>query len=259
MSLDHRYLVMPVRKALQLLDELAAAGRPLTLSELAERTAVPKTTAFRYLYTLRAAGFVAQDGQSEAYRVGPRLIAPPAPEAAIEALKQAALTEMKRLQSRFNETVNLGVLDGDEVVYVAMVGSTRSLRMEAALGARDPAHSTSLGKAILAARPRASRFEGLKRRLAARTPHSRTSRAALAEELEQAAARGYALDIEENEPGAHCVAAVIPGALPAAAISISGPAQRMPPPALQRCGQALMQAASAIAERLGTNGWEGSE
>ena len=75
MSLDARYVVKPVRKALQLLEALVGEGRPLTLSELAERTALPKTTAFRYLYTLRSAGFVVQADGNDAYTAGPRLAA----------------------------------------------------------------------------------------------------------------------------------------------------------------------------------------
>lgn len=250
MSLDARYVVKPVRKALQLLEALVGEGRPLTLSELAERTALPKTTAFRYLYTLRSAGFVVQADGNDAYTAGPRLAAMPAPAAAIEALRQAALPEMQRLQLRFNETVNLGVADGAEVVYVAMVGSTRSLRMEAAIGARDPMHSTSLGKAMLAARPASERLDGLPKRLLKRTPRTIASRAALAEDLEAAAAQGFALDLEENETGAHCVAAAIPLRGLAAALSISGPAQRLPVDLLPRIGTALTQAAAAIAARF---------
>jgi DNA-binding IclR family transcriptional regulator len=250
MSLDTRYIVKPVRKALQLLDELAAEGRPLTLTEIAERTALPKTTAFRYLYTLRSAGMVIQPDEGETYAIGPRLATVAAPEAAIEILRRAALPHMRNLQIRFNETVNLGVADGDHVVYVSMVGSTRSLRMEASLGARDPLHSTSLGKAILAAREPAHRLDGLPGRLPARTAKTLTTRRALEQDLDAAAARGFALDLEENEMGAHCVAAAVPGANPPAAISVSGPAQRLPPDALARVGASLIRAAAQVAARL---------
>lgn len=250
MSLDERYIVKPIRKALQLLDVLAGESRPLTLSELAKRTALPKTTAFRYLYTLRASGMVIGAEDSEAYAISPRLASIARPAAAIETLKQLAMPEMQRLQARFNETVNLGIADGNDVVYVAMVGTTRSLRMEATMGARDPIHSTSLGKAMLALRPPAERLAGLPSRLARRTPRTLTGRAALALDLEQVAGRGFALDLEENELGAHCVAAAIPGSQPPAALSISGPAQRMPEAVLARLGGSLMQAAAIIAAKL---------
>lgn len=250
MSLDARYIVKPVRKALQLLDELASAGKALTLSELADRTGLPKTTAFRYLYTLRSARLVVDTGDGDAYAIGSRLAAVAPPDAAVDRLKQAAMPEMSILQYRFNETVNLAVAEGASIVYVAMVGSTRSLRMEASLGTRDPLHSTSLGKAILAARRPAERLAGLPPRLARRTPMTLVSRPALDMDLARSAARGFALDLQENELGAHCVAVAIPATVPTSALSISGPVQRLSHEALDRCGAALIRAAAAIAARL---------
>ena len=239
MTLDRRYVVTPVHKSMQLLDALVASKGPMTLSDLASCTALPKTTAFRYLYTLRASGFVGFDERTERYVIGPRVaVSRPLPAYA-ERIREIAQPAMLRLQRQFNETVNLAVADGADIVYVAMVGSTRSLRMEASLGARDPLHSTSLGKAILATRPIESRLEALPKRLLARTPKTITSRRSLDLELESAAARGFALDIEENELGAHCVAAAIPATNPPAAISISGPAQRLPDDALPRIGASL--------------------
>ncbi len=249
MSLDDRYLVGPVRKALQLLDVLTGAGQALTLSQVADRAGLPKTTAFRYLYTLRAARLVAEaDG---AYAPGPRLAVPPDGDALLQRLADAAMPEMQRLRHRFNETVNLAVADADGITYVAMVGSTRSLRMEAAMGTRDPLHSTSLGKAILAARLPARRLDGLPARLVRRTAATMATRPALEAELARTAERGYALDLQENELGAHCVAAAVPTDRVAAALSISGPVQRLPPEALDRCGVALVRAAAVVAGRLG--------
>ena len=108
-----------------------------------------------------------------------------------------------------------------------------------------------LAPAMLAARPEGARLDGLPGRLVRRTPATLTSRAALEVDLGRAAARGYALDLEENERGAHCVAAAIPTALAVAAVSISGPVQRLPAPALERCGAALVRSVAAIAARLG--------
>lgn len=73
MSLDRRYIVAPVHKSMQLLDALVSSKAPMALSDLAAATALPKTTAFRYLYTLRASGFVSYDERSERYAIGPRV------------------------------------------------------------------------------------------------------------------------------------------------------------------------------------------
>lgn len=253
MSVDRRYLVTPLRKAMQLLDELNAAGRPISLSELAERTALPKTTAFRYLYTLRIGGFVVQDPETDAYTTGPRLARPSIRSNFVEALKVGAVPAMQRLQRRFNETANLGIVEGGQVLYVDMVGSTRSLRMEAGIGTLDPLHSTALGKALLSVMPDERSHEILPRRFVARTPNTLTTRARLRDDIAAIRARGYALDLEENEPGACCVAAALPnraGLASVAAISVSGPVQRMPPPLLARIGIALSREAAAIALKL---------
>lgn len=253
MTLDHRYMVAPVRKALQVLDELAASDRPMTLAELAARAALPKTTAYRYLYTLRAGGFVNLDAASDAYTIGGRLALSVAPSTSVAALKLSAQPLMRRLQRRFNETVNLGMLNGPDIVYVDMVGSTRSLRMQATIGSTDPAHATAIGKAILSRLPPAELDGALPRRLSAVTVNTITGQDALLRDLEQARRRGYATDLEENELGARCVAVAVPpqaGASCFAAVSVSGPAQRVTLDQLAAIGRVLSrEVASLAAER----------
>ena len=252
MSLDERYMVAPVRKALQVLDELAAADRPVTLSEIAARAALPKTTAYRYLYTLRAAGFVQLDEASDTYTIGARLALAAAQPLSAAALKKAAQPLMRRLQRRFNETVNLGIRSGSDVVYIDMVGSTRSLRMQATIGGSDPLHATAIGKAILSGLTSEAREAVLPRRLAAVTPHTLIDREALARNVEEARARGFATDLEENELGARCVAAPLPALgdeAPAAAISISGPVQRISLDKLAAMGRVLAREVAAFRGR----------
>jgi IclR family acetate operon transcriptional repressor len=259
MTLDRRYIVTPVHKAMQMLDALAAGNGPMTLSELAGRTALPKTTAFRYLYTLRASGFVSYDEHTERYGQGARVAvaaaAPLLPNGA-ERIRELAQPTMRRLQRQFNETVNLGLRDGSEIVYIDMLGSSRLLHAEAKIGKRDPLHCTALGKAILQTLGMAEVEHTVPRRMPARTPHTITNRERFLDEIANSAARSYAFDLEENELGARCVAAAIrsPGSTGAmAAISISGPSPLMPLETLERMGRALARAADAIdiAEAVG--------
>jgi IclR family acetate operon transcriptional repressor len=93
-------------------------------------------------------------------------------------------------------------------------------------------------------------LDGLPKRLVKRTPRTITSRTTLAEALDAVAAQGFAVDLEENETGAHCVAAAIPLRGLAAALSVSGPAQRLPVDLLPRIGAALVQAVATIAARF---------
>jgi DNA-binding IclR family transcriptional regulator len=249
MSLDRRYVVTPVHKSMQLLDALVAGKGPMTLSDLAACTALPKTTAFRYLYTLRASGFVEFDERTERYLIGPRVaVAAPLPTYA-ERIRDIAQPTMRRLQRQFNETVNLGIRDGADIVYIDMVGSTRLLHAEAKIGSRDPLHSTALGKAILQTLCVSELDRTVPKRMAARTPHTITNRDRFLDELARSAERNYAFDLEENELGARCVAAAIcpPGSNAAiAAISISGPSQLMPMETLEQMGRVLARTARSI-------------
>ena len=242
MSLDRRYVVTPVHKAMQLLDALVASKDPMTLSDLAACTALPKTTAFRYLYTLRASGFVGYDEAAERYLIGPRVTVSAPFTTQVERIREAAHPALRRLQRQFNETVNLAVRDGSDIVYIDMVGSTRLQHTEAMIGKRDPLYSTALGKAILLTLGSSELDRVVPRQMASRTPHTITNRDAFLDNIAQSALRHYALDLEENEMGARCVAAAIcsPHSGDAiAAISISGPSQMMPMETLNRMGRVL--------------------
>lgn len=249
MTLDRRYIVAPVHKAMQLLDALVSAKSPMALSDLAASTALPKTTAFRYLYTLRASGFVTFDERTERYCIGSRVaVNAPLPVYA-ERIKKIAQPAMLRLQRQFNETVNLGIRDGSDIVYIDMVGSSRLLHAEAMIGKRDPLHSTALGKAILLTLGISEIDRAVPRRMVARTPHTITDRDFFLDDIARSAVRKYAIDMEENELGARCVAAAIgenAGGGAMAAISISGPCQLMSDDMLARMGRVLAGTAGSI-------------
>ena len=249
MTLDRRYVVAPVHKSMQLLDALAASRSPMTLSDLASCTALPKTTAFRYLYTLRASGFVGFDEATERYVIGPRVTLTRALPPRAERIREVAQPTLLRLQRQFNETVNLGIPDGSEIVYIDMVGSSRLPHAEATIGKRDPLYSTALGKAILLTLGETELDRSVPRRMAPRTPHTITNRDRFLDEIARSARRNYALDLEENEVGARCVAAAIRvpeqrGAV--AAISISGPSALMTDDVLARMGRELARAAGKL-------------
>ena len=176
MSLDRRYIVAPIHKSMQLLDTLVSAKGAMALSDLAASTALPKTTAFRYLYTLRASGFVTYDETTERYGIGPRVAVSTPLSSHAQRIKTIAQPAMLRLQRQFNETVNLGIRDGTDIVYIDMVGSSRLLHAEAKIGKRDPLHSTALGKAILLTLGASEIDRAVPRRMLARTPHTITNR-----------------------------------------------------------------------------------
>lgn len=251
--MSNDYIVKPVYKALQVLTCLGEERREMALSEICYRVSMPKTTTFRYLQTLCACGFITHDPDTDLYRIGLRLWALGQMAREPLHLRETALPSMRELRDRFNETVNLGVLDGREIVYLDMVESRRSLRMQAQLGGRDPVYSTSLGKAMVSFLPEERWAEHLPARLTPRTEASHTSIAGLRDDLRRTRERGYSLDDGENEEGVRCIGAPIfnQDGHVVGAVSLSAPAARMSDRALPEAAASVVQTAMAISRRLG--------
>lgn len=251
--MDETYIVKPVYKAMQLLRAVGEAGRDLSLGEVCGLTGLPKSTAFKYLRTLRETGFIAHDQKTDTYRIGLLIWHLGQVSGEQRMVRDTVLPFMRDLQARFNETVNLGILDGNDIVYLEMVESSRALRMRAALGGRDPVYCTGLGKAILAHLPAESWRGHLPARMVPRTSKTITSVTALRDDLNEARERGWAIDRGENEEGVSCIAAPILGAggRVAGALSVSAPAHRISRTLENDVAAAVSAAALEASERLG--------
>jgi DNA-binding IclR family transcriptional regulator len=246
------YIVKPVHKALQVLSYLGQQRRELSLKEVAHGVGFPQTTTYKYLCTLQSSGFVARDPSTDLYRLGVRLWELGQLVNGDLQIRKVALPLMQTLRDRYNETVNLGVLDGKEVVYVEMVESRLSLRMHAQLGGKDPVYSTALGKAIIAFLPEDEWENHLPKQLKARTPHTLTTLSALRQDLRTTRLRGYSVDRAENEEGARCIGAPIFDSYntPVAAVSLSAPAMRLDDALTNEAARDVKQTAFAISRLL---------
>lgn len=251
-ELDDRYLVQPVLKAMQVLQLICEAAEPLSLNHLVREAGLPKTTVFRYLKTLATIGLIEHDAEADRYRPGLGLWRLSHASGPYEMLKQVCKPHMKRLRQRFNETINLGVLSGGEVLYLDVLESERSLRMQSSIGATDLLHSTSLGKVFLAFSPPERRLALMPRHLPRLTPNTITDPASLDEQLGIIRTTGYAIEIGENEEGSYCVAAPIRDSrdIAIAAMSLSAPISRYDEGARQAICAGLMQATSEIGRTL---------
>jgi DNA-binding IclR family transcriptional regulator len=160
---------------------------------------------------------------------------------------------MVDLMVRFSETVNLGVLDEDQVSYIDVIESPSSLRIAATAGDRNPLHSTSLGKALLAFLPEDEVAGILENHpLIKMTPKTITQRKHLIEHLASVREQGVAFDLEENVEGVICVAAPIfdQRGRVVAAVSVSGPSIRMESK-LTALREAVQSAGMKISRMLG--------
>src|SRR5690606_30809756 len=122
----------------KVLDAIAEKGHPTSLTTIADELGLPKTSTFRYLRTLSAAGFVQHDPASDRYSVGMRFRALATADKSLQRLRAITLPFLRELNEEFNETTNLAVLADQHVVYIDIIESTRALRFQARIGSRDP-------------------------------------------------------------------------------------------------------------------------
>ena len=213
-----------VDKALLALQQLSTAGRTgLPLNHLAASLGLNKTSLHRTLAALRYRGFVDQDPETGSYVLGAAASALSSAFFSDENLPGLLHSAVVALSSRADELVHLGVLSGAEVLYVDKVEPARSVRVWSAVGRRQPAATTALGRAILAHRD--LDHASVELYAGGRLPADR-----LAGILAAARSAGYAVENEENEEGISCLAVpLLRDGVPVAAMSITAPSDRMTP------------------------------
>ena len=220
--------VASVLKVFAVLESLAEEKRA-SLGEIAQKAMTSKATTHRLLQTMIDLGYVRRDEEGEKYELTLKLFGLGARSLrGHEDLLRAADRAMGTLARATGESINLGVMDAHEqrVAYIHKYDSAYGLSMQSPLGKRNPLHSTSLGKALLAWRDESEIRERLALMdFAKLAPRTIADPETLMTQLRQARAEGYAEEIEESEAGVRCMAAPVLDHLgrSAAAISISFP------------------------------------
>ncbi len=242
-----------LEKALGLLKSLSDHDG-LSLTELAEKTALPPSTTHRLLSTLANHDLVAVDELSQKWSIG------------IEALRigmafqrrnkilLAGRPAMTDLMEATGETVNMAMLDGFEVVFVSQVECHETIRAFFGIGQRRASHASGIGKALLA-QMAAERLEPFLRgaSLARFTPATITDPDLLRAELETIRRRGWSIDDEEANVGMRCIAAAIFNEFgeARAGISLSGPSARLTQDSLPELGAKVRATADRITQLIG--------
>jgi DNA-binding IclR family transcriptional regulator len=237
-----------VGRAALLLDCLAAGDAP-GISELARRAGLAKTTVFRLVHELAGYGLV--ELTPGGARLGMRLFELGSSVPRQRSLREAALPYMRDLREATRETVHLAVLDGAEVVYLAIRPGRHGPRLPSRVGGRMPAHATGVGKAILAFSPPGVAAALIAAGLERRTARTIVAPGALRRELARIRASGVSFDREESGPGIVCAASPVFGAGGAvvAALSLTGWSSRLD---LDRVAPAVRTAALALSRQLGS-------
>ncbi|HEX4358384.1 MAG TPA: IclR family transcriptional regulator [Pseudonocardia sp.] len=243
-----------VRNAARLLKAFLTREEELGVAELSRRLGLGKSSVHRLLTTLLHEGLVEQDGRSGRYRLG--IIMFELGEAVRQHmdLHGAATAVLLALREQTGESVQLGVANGDDVVYLERLDSAHSLRLFGEPGRRVPLYCTSSGKVLLAYRGEQDRAGYLARvRLAPLTRHTITDPARLRDELHTVRGRGWAEAINERQVGVASLAAPVrdlSGAV-VAALSLNAPVSRFRGVPRRRLAQTVIDAAEAVSRRLG--------
>ncbi|QKJ87375.1 Transcriptional regulator [Paramixta manurensis] len=195
--------VLKVFGILQALGEERENG----ITELSQRVMMSKSTVYRFLQTMKTLGYVSQEGESEKYALTLKLFELGARALQNVDLIRSADVQMRELSRLTRETIHLGALEEDSIVYIHKIDSLYNLRMYSRIGRRNPLHSTAIGKVLLAWRSQAEIKEILHEVTFTRST-SRTvgSTEELLPVLERVKTQGFGEDNEEQEEGLRCIA-----------------------------------------------------
>jgi DNA-binding IclR family transcriptional regulator len=241
-----------VGKVLLILDALANSSTGLQLRQIAGETGIHPSTAYRFLAHLEGAGYLFRD-DGGAYVVGPRLARFGAGESFHATLRKVSRPVLHSVWRTTEETVNLAVADGHDMLFLEVIESAHSFRTASKVGMRRPMNCTALGKAVLAFFAQDQQAEILSSMAFVRaTKYTIPDVARFRKDLAKTRRQGFALDEQETDLGARCVAAPILDAAGniLAALSVSGPITRITPEKIAPFSTLVKSAAGEIASRL---------
>lgn len=250
----YRYKVQVLDRTCDILDCLANRGPELGISEITVDLGLSKSTVHRLLSALAHRDYVRRMPDTGKYRLSTKLVELGEKARGADGLASTAQPYLVRLVAQTGETAHLGVLHDNEVVSLCAVESTQTLRTPATVGRRTAAHSSSLGKCLLAGLdsdelalaltpPSLTRF----------TPHTIVTEHILVSELAKVRRQGYAIDDEEFEHGLKCVGAPVydQSGKVRAALGIAGPASRMRRDLMDAQIEAVIRIAAELSADLG--------
>jgi DNA-binding IclR family transcriptional regulator len=250
-------VVHSVVRALTLLDTMAVQGRAIGIADLSKRVRLHVSTVHRLLATLISRGYVKQDPETGKYALGLRAFLLGEAYRQQMDLRRVVHPALQRLAQTTGETANLVVMDREEAVYLDKAESPQSVRFFSRIGHRAPLYCTAVGKVLLAWLPPGEQEETLGRlTLAPLTRNTITEAEALRQELQRVAAQGYALDREECEEGASCVAVPLRdhSGLVVAALGISAPTVRLTEAKREQLILLLQEEGRGLSQELGYQG-----
>lgn len=239
--------------AARLLKTFTAEMPEQGITALAKQLGIAKSSAHRVVTTLVAEGLLERNPENGLYRLGLLLFSMGTLVRRRMDFATEAAPYLHQLRDQTDETVQLAVLHGKEILYLRNIESKQAIRPRSYLGVRKPALSTSEGRVLLAYSPALTLTQALHTPLQARTSNTVTDKAQLGAIIEQVRQSGYAVDDEESEVGMRGIAAPIfdESGAAIAAVGLAGPLQRLTKVRTRKLIAQVVDNAAAISARLG--------
>ncbi len=246
-------MIQSVDRALSVLCQFNSQVRYLGITELSRLLDLPKSTVHGLVKTLEARRFLTQDPENGKYQLGVKVYELGMVYGNAVELQTAARNAANRLSSRYEEAVHLAIYVGGMVVYIMKTEFKGKLVAFPRVGASIPAYATASGKVLLAARPDAEIEKYREEELFPFTSNTITDKGSLMAELVRVRKQGFAVDNEETLKGIACVGAPVSDRLGhiVAALSISGPVEKILGELYPQLVKDVVQAADEISRNLG--------
>lgn len=251
-----------LERGLRVLEATAAIGGAATVSEIARKTALPRSTTHHLLRALVDFGYLVQDGEARPYRLAPKLFQLTRRTWTKEQLAEMAMPFLDELSRRTREGTSLAILRDGVVTIVAKRESEGPVRVVQEVGAERPIYCTAVGKALAAWMP-AEELDGILGRIPfeRKTTRTITTPAAFRRELARIRATGFAVDNEEHLEGIRCIATAVrdhSGGV-CASLCVVGPKSRLPQRRLTEIRRPLAAVAADLSARLGFGSADGDD
>ncbi len=248
------YVSQQIQRALDVIETIAEAPRGLTLTEIADRLGLPKSSALRLVANLEMRRYVEQD-QNNRYRIGLRVFSIGGGALADNILRTCARPYLEDLSIKVGESTYLAILDQDQALYIDRIESPMPVRSHSPIGSHRPLQITAVGKVMLSGMTPVKAAEIVQQRAALDSVPAMTQQE-LEQRLQRIIADGYAIDVGEYDEGLTCIAAPIRDETGdvIGALGVSGPSWRITEERIPSVVGFLLENARGVSRELGHTG-----
>ena len=247
-------IISSLQRALDILSLFGPQTPELGITDIAKALNLHKSTASGLVYTLERNGYIAQNPENRRYHLGLQLVERAGVLLDQIEIRKIAMPGLEHLRDWSSESVNLAILEENQIIYIERLLTDKSLGFRNHIGKRARPHSTALGKAILSHLPQQQALAVLQSYpLESMTRNTITDIDILMQQFEAFRRCGYAIEREENEIGGLCISAPIHSydGAPVAAVSVSFPLSRLDETTITSAGAKVREVAQRISAKLG--------